>query len=244
MATTKKSTAKKTAAKKVAKTAPKKCATRTCKKKEQKGEKHKFIIFGLAVVLIILCGSLGAMTWARYATTVSGTASTQVAKWAVQIKQGSTVITGSDAQIPLTVDCNGNTQVVAGKIAPGCSASGDVTIDFTGTEVSTEVSVAFTLPNTLAASNAEVTATIDGGNTQNAMSCTTSGNVTTCSGFLSLAEVQSTPIVTVTPTINWDDHDSYVAATDSEIDTQDGITAGTISLGVTISAKQSFGHTF
>lgn len=244
MATTKKSTAKKTAAKKVVKTAPKKTATRTYKKKDQKDEKHKFIIFGLAVVLVILCGSLGAMTWARYATTVSGTASTQVAKWAVAIKQGSTEISGSDAQIPLTVNCNEHTQVYPGKIAPGCTASGNVQIDFTGTEVSTEVSVAFTLPSTLAARNAEVTATIDGGNQQNAMSCTTSGNVTTCSGFLSLAEVQSTPIVTVTPTVNWDDHGSYDASEDNEIDTADGIAAGEFNVGVTVSAKQSFDHTF
>ncbi len=80
MATNKK-TAKRTQAKKTVKTAPKKCATRTCKKKaSKKDDKHKFIIFGLSVILIILFGSLGAMTWARYTTTQTSVATTRIAK--------------------------------------------------------------------------------------------------------------------------------------------------------------------
>ncbi|MBR3368497.1 hypothetical protein IKG45_01755 [Candidatus Saccharibacteria bacterium] len=248
MATNKKSTAKKTAARKVAKPAPKKCATRTCKKKEQKSEKHKFIIFALAVVLIILCGSLGAITWARYATTRTGAATTQVAKWAVAVKQGSANIS-NNFSIPLTAN-NAHTQVAEDpethkqKIAPGSTATGDFKIDFTGTEVSTEYSIAFTPPANLP-TNAEITMSAKIGNDNQSVACTTSNGITTCTGYLSLDQVTNTPVVDITVLVNWDDHDNYVAGDDDTVyDTPDGEKAASLSLDVTISAKQSFGHNF
>lgn len=234
MATNKKSTAKKTAARKVTKTAPKKCATRTCKKKDQKDEKHKFIIFGLAVILVILCGSLGAMTWARYATTAGGTATVQVAKWAVAIKDGSTAITGTTNTLTLT-PTNSHTEVASGKIAPGSVASGSFSIDFTGTEVESIYTVELTKPATLAATNAEVTVS--------GLTCEdTSATVVTCTGHLSLAQVSSNPVATLNVQVNWDDHGTYDASEDDATDTADGIAAGTIQLGISISGKQAFDY--
>ena len=237
---TKKNATKRTVAKKVKKPAPKKCATRTChkKKEEKRDDKHKFIIFGLAVVLVILCGSLGAMTWARYATTVSGTASVSVAKWAVAVKNGSTTITGTSNTLTLTPS-NSHTEVASGKIAPGSTATGAFTIDFTGTEVESEYTIAITMPQSLAATNAEINVTSSVGSP----TCNPpSNNVVTCTGHLSLSQISSTPIVTVNAVVNWDDHGNYDASDDDATDTADGITAGSIQLGISISAKQAFDY--
>ncbi len=254
MATNKKSTAKKTAAKKVTKTAPKKCATRTCKckKKDQKNEKHKFIIFGLAVILIILCGSLGAMTWARYATTASGTASAQIAKWDVLISQdGSTSIEGSGNTLTFGTPTNAYTDVVAGKIAPGSVATAPFIIDFGGTEVETEYEVRLTKPATLAARNAVITVTLASGSGGSSPTCaddTANSNVYVCTGTFSLAQISANPVATFNVEINWDSHTGYTAGQDNTTDTEDGRasaqeTNGTaIELGIDITARQAF-HT-
>ncbi len=77
-------------------------------------------------------------TYARYSTQFTGTASVTVAKWDVNLKdKGEEVTTMED----LTFTVKDNTDVVAGKIAPGVTAEGSVEIDFDGTEVSVEVYV-------------------------------------------------------------------------------------------------------
>lgn len=239
MATTKKTATKtaKAAPKKVATQccAKKTCACKTCsKKKEEKDDKHKFIIFGLALTLAILASSFGIITFARYATTISGKASTSVAAWKVAITDGSDDL--SDNFTLTLTPSNEHTEVAEGKIAPGSTATGTFVVDYTGTEVSTETIVEFDIPATLAAQNAEIALKKDG----NAVTCTVNGTKQTCTSNMSLSEVATTKSVTYTVEINWDDHSGYDASEDNETDTTNGITAGTTNLDVTISAKQSF----
>lgn len=245
MATTKKTATKtaKAAPKKVATKccAKKACASKTCAKKcakkEQKDEKHKFIIFGLVLTLVLLGSSLGVMTWARYATTVAGTASTTVAKWSAAIKNGDTPL-ASAFTLTLT-PTNTHTQVAENKIAPGSTATGSFTVDYTGTEVSTETTVVFGIPTSLAAQNAEVILK------KGDETITCGGTTTkTCTSYMSLSEVANNPVVTYSVVVNWDNHEGYDASADNSTDTTDGGTHGTTTFNVTISAKQSFNHTF
>ncbi|NLW70212.1 MAG: hypothetical protein GX061_03935 [Eubacteriaceae bacterium] len=87
------------------------------------------------ILCLVTCCLLGG-TLAKYTTTVSGTGTATVAKWA--IKAGST-----DGGTTITAFTLGQATsgVADGKIAPGTSGTLPVYIDLTGTEVATEVKV-------------------------------------------------------------------------------------------------------
>ena len=245
-------TAKKTATK-TAKAAPKKaatkccakkaCASKTCAKKacakKQQDEKHKFIIFGLVLTLVILGSSLGVITWARYTSEYTGVSvKTQVAKWSAVLKNGSSPVTANTTLLMETT--NPGTQVVNGKIAPGSIATGELTLDLTGTEVNTDIEFVFTKPSNLP-KNAELTAKIG----ETAMSCTTSESTVTCTKTIDLPQssgsftafTEANGVFNLSVNIAWTYADN---ATENGEDTTDGAAAAEISIPVTISAKQHY----
>ena len=249
MATTKKT------ATKTAKAAPKKaatkccakkaCASKTCAKKacakKQQDEKHKFIIFGLVLTLVILGSSLGVITWARYTSEFTGySMKTQVAKWSAALKDGAgNTITGSTT---LTLNAtNPGTDVVEGKIAPGSTATGSLMLDLTGTEVNTDIEFEFTKPTGIPA-NATLTASVSP-NTN--LSCTDSGNKTTCAGTISLpksgekytAFTSDNGKFTLNAEIVWTYADN---PTENAEDNTAGATAAEFTIPVTITAKQHY----
>lgn len=96
---------------------------------EKKKKLTALVVAMLICILacIIVAASMFGLTFARYATSGSGTdKSIEIAKWGV-----TTDVTGT-----LTLDSN--TDVVAGKIAPGSTGYIDVRIKLEGTEVSVD----------------------------------------------------------------------------------------------------------
>ena len=179
------------------------------------------------------------MTWARYYTTAGGTSNVQVALWDVDITKDGSSIKGSTTQTITLTPTNSHTHVAQGKIAPGSQASATFAIDFGDTEVESEYTLTFTMPQTLAAQNAvlQVTSTVG------SPTCSTNGNVTSCTGTIDIdpsTQKVATSIVNVTATLNWDSHDSYHAEDDDDDDTADGIAAGNMDITVSISARQAF----
>lgn len=236
MATTKKTATKtaKAAPKKVASKscAKKACASKTCArkcaKKEQKDEKHKFIIFGLVLTLALLGTSLGVMTWARYYTVTNGTASAQVAKWNANIANSNGTLLESGFELPMTY-VNTHTNVKDNKIAPGSIATGTFKVDLTGTEVDTDITIDLSESENLP-TNAVASVTING------MSLTCNANV--CTGTLTWQQIDTTPVATVNVSIDWEN--TYGAGNDNDDDTADGEAAEASSVYINISARQHY----
>lgn len=267
-------TAKKTATK-TAKAAPKKvvskccakkaCASKTCAKKcakkEQKDEKHKFIIFGLVLTLVLLGSSLGVMTWARYVTNLgTGNATVSVADWEVALKNGTGGSYSFDSDLALTYS-NKWTHVADGKIAPGSKGEAEFVIDLTGTEVDTEYVVTFTPSGdtpknafiggaVVAKSTTETptntTATVEGA------SCTENGSAITCTGHVELPKDSSNKYTAFTAengkvaikiSVDWDDGNqkdrAYTVIDDDEQNAEDTSDAGLdFTIAVSATAKQ------
>lgn len=228
-------TAKKTATK-TAKAAPKKvaskccakkaCASKTCAKKcakkEQKDEKHKFIIFGLVLTLVLLGSSLGVMTWARYVTNLgTGNATVSVADWKVALKDGHNESYNLESDLALTYS-NGWTHVADGKIAPGSKGEAEFVIDLTDTEVDTEYVITFTpsgntpqnafIGGAVVAKSTTETPTNTTATVEDA-SCTKSDSVVTCTGHIELpkngdkytAFTEDNGKVAIKVSVDWDD---------------------------------------
>lgn len=96
----------------------------------KKGVVTVSILTGL--VLVMLLAFMGGGTYARYALSIDGSGSASIAKWAVKVNGRE------DANFNLTFRAENNTDIVAGKIAPGVTATAYVDVDLTGTEVSVQ----------------------------------------------------------------------------------------------------------
>lgn len=85
-----------------------------------------------AVVLTLVTGSLVGGTFAKYTSTVTGKATVTVAKWKIDLTDGTNSLTTNG--IVLT---NGNTKASskAGTVGPGANGSFDVHIDGSDTDV-------------------------------------------------------------------------------------------------------------
>ena len=103
-------------------------------------KKKGMIIAGLAGAVLITSAAVSG-TYAKYTTTFTGeSAQVEVAKWAVKLDSKN----GSDTTIStvtFTPDYTsvGEGNVVSGKIAPGVTMKGIVTLDLTDTEVSVKL---------------------------------------------------------------------------------------------------------
>lgn len=92
------------------------------------------------LVLMLLALSLYFIggTYARYATEFTGEGTTDVAYWNVALKNNGTAVT-EDFELALTKAADD--YVVADKIAPAATVSGNLALDLNGTEVAVKVSV-------------------------------------------------------------------------------------------------------
>lgn len=85
-----------------------------------------------ALVLTLVTASLVGGTFAKYTSTVTGSATATVAKWAVDLKSGGTSVEGATLKLE-----NANVAITTtdNKLAPGTHGTLALTLDGTGTEV-------------------------------------------------------------------------------------------------------------
>ena len=97
----------------------------------------------LVIAALLLFVGVGMATYAIYKTTASGTATVNAANWSVAFKANNTVI-NENTSINLSdlTWTNSLGTVKDGKIAPGSSATFDVEIDATGSEVDVDYEIA------------------------------------------------------------------------------------------------------
>ena len=184
-------------------------------------------VLAILVVLLILIGT-GVYSYARYVYTKSGSGSKNVATWAVTLKQGGNPVT-DDFNLALSLSANDN--VVNGKIAPSRSATATLVLDLTGTEVATDVEVDLSsvtgLPNGMS-----ITGVTANGNAMTE----DSGVYTTMIALNAGKTAISTNTVTLVITAEWANNESNNAN-----DTTYGSTHGTLTIPVTVTAKQHIG---
>lgn len=92
-------------------------------------KKNVFLVIILALLVALIGG-----TYAKYSSTFNGTGNLNVAKWSVKVNGN----TSKSFDLTLAPEKNGN--IVENKIAPGYSASGEIEIDLTETEVAVDLS--------------------------------------------------------------------------------------------------------
>lgn len=102
--------------------------------KNKKGAVAASMVSGL--VLVASLAFVGGGTYARYVAAAEGNGRAEVAKWAVNVTNANQSETG---EFNLEFNAENNADIVAGKIAPGVTATGYVEINLTGTEVSVEI---------------------------------------------------------------------------------------------------------
>lgn len=192
---------------------------------------RKMTIVILAIFLLI---AIIGGTYARYTSSASGTASAQVAKWAVKINNIDIVTNDTFAVNFQNVE---NNNVVKGKIAPSSKLYADFEIDPTGSEVAVDYSFAL---GAITATSGEVPADL-----RVSKVCTISGDTET-----ELTSANDTYV----GTINLESQNNalteaskvkvrvYIEWTDSEANnsshTSVGNVAPTLTMQVTGTAKQ------
>lgn len=190
--------------------------------KNKKSAVAASMVSGLALVASL--AFVGGGTYARYVATAEGNGSAQVAKWAVNVTNANQSETG---EFNLEFNAENNADIVAGKIAPGVTATGYVEIDLSGTEVSVEIDCDLGESQGVPAP-VEVTVgapvPADG-----ASNMTVDGNVVKVNGGAMNGTVR-VPI-----TLTWD---SDSEATDDDADTAAGKTAGSMTVPVTLQVRQ------
>ena len=182
--------------------------------------KKRNLVTLLLVVALLL--SFGGFTFARYVTEVSGKGEVSVAKWAVKVTDGTDELSDS-VKVPFTVTANAN--VVSGKVAPGSTAVGNLTIDPTGSEVAIDYSISIDASNLTDAGLAIKSVKVG----DNAL--TSSNGAYT--GSLSLTEVTDGTKVNVTIEVEWVNDEA-----NNTKDTATGINAGTLEIPVNVVVKQ------
>lgn len=183
---------------------------------------------GVLAILLLLVGA-GVYTYARYTTSLTGNANVEVAKWAVKVTDGTTDL--SEAfNLALTLD--ENDFVANGKIAPGRNASGKVVLDLTGTEVDTDYEIKIGTVENIPA-NAEVVVEVGGEELAQDGTGVFTGKVE----HETIALGGDNAKVEVTITVTWPNVDG----TNDTTDTTDGEAAATLTIPVTVTAKQHIG---
>ncbi len=94
-----------------------------------------------AVVLTLVTASLVGGTFAKYTSTVSGTGTATVAKWAIAMKQNDAA--ASENFTFNLANTNTNAATADGKIGPESQGVIKMTIDGTGSEVGYEYNITF-----------------------------------------------------------------------------------------------------
>ena len=182
---------------------------------------------GILVALLLVVGA-GIYTYARYTFSRTGNGSVDVATWAVSLKQNDSAVS-DNFTLNLTLGANNN--VVDGKIAPDRSATATLVVDLTGTEVATDIQV------DLGSVSSLPTGMTISGVTANGNAMTASGNVYSTTIDLNAGKTAiSTNTVTLVVTATWANNEANNAN-----DTTYGEAGGSISIPVTVTAKQHIG---
>ena len=185
--------------------------------KNKKSAVAASMVSGLALVASL--AFVGGGTYARYVATAEGNGSAQVAKWAVNVNGANAETSTFD----LEFNAENNADIVAGKIAPGVTATGYVEINLTGTEVSVEIDCDLGDSQGVPAP-VEVTVgapvPADG-----ASNMTVDGNVVKVNGGAMNGTVR------VPVTLTWN-------STDDDADTAAGATASDMTVPVTLTVRQ------
>ena len=96
----------------------------------------------LVIAALLLFVGVGMATYAIYKTTASGTATVSAANWSVAFKANNTVIDeNTSVNLSDLTWTNSLGTVKDGKIAPGSSATFDVEVDATGSEVDVDYEI-------------------------------------------------------------------------------------------------------
>ncbi len=190
----------------------------------------KRTIKGIIAMLMLLtvCLYFVSGTYARYASSVSGTAMVAAAKWAVAFKDGENNELANNFDLDFTVTANEN--VVSNKIAPQTTATAEIQVDLTGTEVA--VDYVATVDETALAEYF--------GASKDDVKVTTSAKVNGVedkTGTIKLvndsAFTAENGKVTVTITLTWTNNDNHNTS-----DTAVGVAASTLSFPVTLELQQ------
>lgn len=186
------------------------------------------VLFLAIVTAVIISG-----TFAKYTTSVNGTGSATVAKWAVALKADGESFT--DGKTFTLADTTVNNKVAEGKIAPGTDGSFSLSIDATGSEVAihyvVEISSLTNVPTNLKFYKNSIS-------DENVISV--SDDKFVIEGDIALADVATE----VTLPIYWawayetGAVTEGVAAGDAA-DTQDGVDAETMTFNVKLTATQA-----
>ena len=176
----------------------------------------------LAVLIIFALVALIGGTYARYSTSMVANAKMDIAKWQIAMKAGTTELSTSEAK-DVTFTVQNNTNVVSGKIAPSVTATATVEVDLTGTEVAVDLlaKVGATDPSTLPSKDKiTLTTQVNGGTSTIPLEGDTA--FTSANGKKN-----------VVLTLTWENDDE-----NNENDTATGVAGGTITVPVTLTAKQ------
>lgn len=187
-------------------------------------------VLAVLVALLLVVGA-GVYTYARYTFSRTGSGNVDVATWAVALKQGGSTVS-DNFTLNLTLGANDN--VVNDKIAPDRSATATLVLDLTGTEVATDYEVDLSTVTGLPDGMTITGVTADGV----ALSETSTGSgvyagsVALNAGKTAIADSEVELVITAT----WANDEN-----NNDNDTTYGTAAGTLSIPVTVTAKQHIG---
>lgn len=99
---------------------------------------RKIILMAIMLVLTILLGIIGGITYAKYYTKIDGTGNAEIARWSFKANDETKTI----ADIKLNNTYNEN-KLEKNTIAPGTKGSFDIVIDTTGADVAVDYEVKF-----------------------------------------------------------------------------------------------------
>ena len=178
----------------------------------------------LIIVLLVLVGlttGYVASTYAKYTSTVTGSGTATVAKWAFATDNATQNIT---IALNPTVDA---TTLVNGKIAPGTTGSFNIALVNTNSEVGVDFSIAL---DSISNKPTNLKFYKDSSYTTELTPGTS-----TVTGQLTAGDSTG---VTVPIYWRWE-YETNAISTNDPIDTQDGEAARTLTIGVTITGVQT-----
>ena len=184
----------------------------------------------LIVVALLLLISVSFTSYAIYKSSADANTEVTAAAWVVSFEDGGTDVTTANYVVEFGVsDCVNNNHVADGVIAPGATCTKTIDVDATGTEVDVVISATAGTPTV---GNSAIT----GANT-----FTATATVAAANGVIAYnANPQTT---TVTVTLAWDDEDDSDAQSNPDTinDADTDLQGATISVPVTLVAKQVLG---
>ena len=188
----------------------------------------------VALSLILLTAFIGG-TYARYVSSATGSGSVEIAKWAVKVNNTDISSSSASGTFNLSFSTNTNADIVAGKLAPGGTATAYVDVDLTGTEVSVDFSCGLS-------TGVDLTSVFGEGyadrvqlsvGTPALEGATSNMTLDTAHGVVKVGTAAMRGKVRVPITLAWANKDGSNAA-----DTSIGATKTAVTIPVTLSVKQ------